>query len=641
MRHHVTNTGQANVLNQRKQSIRIHPFAWLLPLMMLFSACSNLAGEQHIVATFTPSAAVSAVLTTDDAPNQSPDLRDGAIIYQQNCTSCHGTGGAGDGELVQDGSVPTMPSFLDVDHMRQQEPADYYDIITHGRIENLMPPWEEALTQQQRWDVAMYVYTLQYSLDQVHLGQDVYSAQCVDCHGIGGEGDGPEMVESGRSAFDMTNILDTAALTDNNIYVSVSEGIGDEMPAFADDLTEEEMWAAVAYARTQSLANFDASRDANLRLAEPGETVTISGTVSQGTQDASLPDSLQVGLRYGSQESGVQSQDVTMGTDGSYTFTEVPVQPDYEYVIFVIYGEQAFLSEVLTGDQLLLENTLNLALYETTDDPAVLTISQLETAIGADRLDVENVTTGLVFNQSITFTNHSDRLFAIAAPTQSGQRSTVSTLIQLPPGAIILNSPDDPRFIIVQQQYALIYTEPLLPGETTVNVAFFLPYESEAVIDQPWQYPIEGEVTVYLAPPNIDLLSDTLQPGEDRVINGVTYRAYSEERDQAANASTIYTLQGELFGRAANADGNVVPSDVLLPVLLVGVALLILIVAVLVIRTQHSPKTDAEIQQLVHQIAELDAQHDQGQINHDLYQRQRADLKARLAALMSQNDDAS
>jgi hypothetical protein len=39
---------------------------------------------------------------------------------------------------------------------------------------------------------------------------------------------------------------------------------------------------------------------------------------------------------------------------------------------------------------------------------------------------------------------------------------------------------------------------------------------------------------------------------------------------------------------------------------------------------------------LIRQIAELDTQHDAGQINHDLYQQQRAILKARLTELMNE-----
>jgi hypothetical protein len=49
-------------------------------------------------------------------------------------------------------------------------------------------------------------------------------------------------------------------------------------------------------------------------------------------------------------------------------------------------------------------------------------------------------------------------------------------------------------------------------------------------------------------------------------------------------------------------------------------------------RGQRKPQ--ARIDGLVSRIAELDLLHQQGQINHDAYQRQRQDLKTLLAELM-------
>ena len=66
---------------------------------------------------------------------------------------------------------------------------------------------------------------------------------------------------------------------------------------------------------------------------------------------------------------------------------------------------------------------------------------------------------------------------------------------------------------------------------------------------------------------------------------------------------------------------------------------LVLIIGAFIWRSRRGPSAEVEIQQLIRQIAELDAMHDQGQINHDLYRRQRADLKARLATLMSESQE--
>ncbi|MEO1287681.1 MAG: cytochrome c, partial [Chloroflexota bacterium] len=130
-------------------------------LSMVMVACSDLAGEPEIVAT-VPSA--SNTVADVELPPSAPDIANGARIYQQSCTSCHGEMGAGDGELVESGDVPRMGSFLDPVHMRQQSPAFYYDIITNGNIINLMPPWSGSLSVQERWDVAMYTARCKHTL---------------------------------------------------------------------------------------------------------------------------------------------------------------------------------------------------------------------------------------------------------------------------------------------------------------------------------------------------------------------------------------------------------------------------------------------------------------------------------------------
>ena len=539
---------------------------------------------------------------------------------------------------MQDGSIPAMPSFLDADHVRSQTPADYYSIITDGNIDALMPPWADELTQQERWDVALYVHSLWATPEQIARGQELYEIECLECHGELGRGDGPELVESGRETIDLSNLADTATLTDRNFFVNIDEGIGENMPAFGEDYSAEDIWAIVAYSRTLAVTNAEASRDEAIRLAQAGETTTISGMIRMGSAGATLPTSMDVNLRYGAQDVGVQSMSVPMQPDGSYSFADVPVAPEQDYVVYVTYNEQFFISDVLPGDQLLVENTIDLTLYETTDDTSVISVNQIDTTIARDQLDVGELTSGLVFNQRIRFTNDSDRQFSLTAPTESGVQGVVSLLIQLPPGAILLSPLNDPRFLVVQEQYALVYADPIPPGETDIAIAYFLPYESEAVIDQPFQYPVVGEVNVYVAPSNIDLVSDMLLPTESQTIGGIDYRVFSGNVTADSGASLAYTLQGSLSNPASQT--TAVSSDAVLPVILIIVLVLVLIIGLFIWRSRRGPSADVEIQQLIRQIAELDAMHDQGQINHDLYRRQRADLKTRLTALMSESQES-
>ncbi|MCA9892380.1 MAG: c-type cytochrome [Anaerolineae bacterium] len=624
-------------MNDARHSASISRILFLLATLLMASflgACGGLAGEQEVVSTATPESAPS--FTEEDAPEQLPDLHNGAVIFQRNCTECHGAAGDSQGVLVQDGSVPAMPSFLDAEHIRTQKPADYYTIITYGNIDALMPPWLNNLTQQERWDVAMYVHSLRSTSEQIARGQQIYADECASCHGDEGRGDGPEMIDTGRQAGDFTHVADTATLTDRNFFVSIDEGIGENMPAYGDTYSEDDIWAAVAYVRLLGLTNFEPSRDAAIRLAQAGETVTISGMIRMETEDAALPDSLDVNLRYGSQEAGIQAMIAPMQPDGSYSFTDVPAEAEQDYIVYVMYNDQFFISDVLPSNQLLLDNTIDLSLYETIDDPGVITVSQIDTTIARDQLDVGELTSGLVFNQRIRFKNSSDRQFALNAPTESGVQGIISLLIQLPPGSVLLSPLNDPRFLVVQEQYAMVYADPIPPGETDIALTYFIPYETEAVIDQPFQYPIDGEVNVYVAPENINVVSDVLLPSGTQNITGVDYRLFSGDVSADGGASLAYTLQGSLVSQVTP---TVVSSDSVLPVILIIALVLVLIIGVFIWRSRRGPSAEVEIQQLIRQIAELDAMHDQGQINHDLYRRQRADLKARLATLMSESQE--
>ncbi len=70
-------------------------------------------------------------------------------------------------------------------------------------------------------------------------GQAIYSAQCASCHGDTGEG----VVEGARNFTDVDYLRGSAPV---DFYAVVTNGAGD-MPAFKDDLSDEERWNATYY----------------------------------------------------------------------------------------------------------------------------------------------------------------------------------------------------------------------------------------------------------------------------------------------------------------------------------------------------------------------------------------------------------
>lgn len=70
-------------------------------------------------------------------------------------------------------------------------------------------------------------------------GQAIYTEQCASCHGAAGEG----VVEGARNFTDVDYLRGSAPV---DFYAVVTNGAGD-MPAFKDDLSDEERWNATYY----------------------------------------------------------------------------------------------------------------------------------------------------------------------------------------------------------------------------------------------------------------------------------------------------------------------------------------------------------------------------------------------------------
>ena len=294
---------------------------WLIVLISL-AGCGGLAGEPQIVATLAPRP--TAVPETGYPPNP-PDLSAGAQIFAANCVRCHGDAGRGDGELVLAGQIPEPPrDFTDPATIRDQTPIAWYDVISNGRLDKLMPPWNGSLSEQERWDVALYSYTLSYQSDGIAQGQQIWAANCAQCHGENGRGN-PDGETNGG---DVTGQELLAGLSDTALFDSISQGTAN-MPAFADTLTEDERWNVIAYNRTLSLANVEGigsevlppppattpevapATTPEVEVASAAEVVgSVNGKVENGSAGAPIPPDLTVTLHiYDSQFNEQTSED--------------------------------------------------------------------------------------------------------------------------------------------------------------------------------------------------------------------------------------------------------------------------------------------------------------------------------------------
>ncbi len=124
-------------------------------LALLLAGCGGLMGEPRIVSTMPPRVV--------QAPAQmlaAGASAEGAQIFAERCAPCHGDNGQGDGPVVRAGQLTAPPDFTQPDTMSIQGEQALFEVITAGRIEKMMPPWDGALSEAERRTVAQFVAAL-------------------------------------------------------------------------------------------------------------------------------------------------------------------------------------------------------------------------------------------------------------------------------------------------------------------------------------------------------------------------------------------------------------------------------------------------------------------------------------------------
>ncbi len=83
-------------------------------------------------------------------------LAAGKAVYTQNCLSCHGGGGKGDGPAAKD--LPQKVGDLAAARVTANTDGALFWKITEGRAP--MPTYEKLLSEEQRWQVIVYVRSI-------------------------------------------------------------------------------------------------------------------------------------------------------------------------------------------------------------------------------------------------------------------------------------------------------------------------------------------------------------------------------------------------------------------------------------------------------------------------------------------------
>ncbi|WP_070104859.1 FTR1 family protein [Thiolapillus brandeum] len=117
-------------------------------------------------------------------PHKLPDLARGKALYSEQCTSCHGLEGQGNGVLA--GTLnPSPTDFTDYDRYSERTVYGLYNTITHG-VEGTAMQSYAALPDADRWALAFYVGQLAASAKYGEAAPDIEALdpQKIGAHGL-------------------------------------------------------------------------------------------------------------------------------------------------------------------------------------------------------------------------------------------------------------------------------------------------------------------------------------------------------------------------------------------------------------------------------------------------------------------------
>jgi mono/diheme cytochrome c family protein len=406
-------------------------------------------------------------------PSQPPSARNGQPIYQESCAPCHGDSGGGDGPASSE--LPNGAAILaDPAVGRQATPDEWFDVVKNGRMDLFMPPWRDRLSDEQIWDVVAYAFALSTSEGEITQGQAVWERECASCHGNRGAGDGPEA----EASWQLANLGDPTLSASQSLqawYDVTADGSGD-MPGFQDKLSEDDIWAAVTYARTFSFKPLIAP-------AVPAGTGRLTGAIANGTPGGSPAAGLTVTLNTFDQFEPLQTKATQTGPDGSFEFANLPTGSNYVYLLTTDYQGTAFGSEVSGFAEGETELTLPVTVYEVSDEPGTIRADLAQWFLQPHQ-------GGILVGELYRITHEGDRVYRGGDDVAPGKRAVLT--FDLPPEAtsLVLDGGElGDRF--VRTQDGVVDTLPLAPGSRQILMRYLLPYSgTKAEFAHVVRYPI-------------------------------------------------------------------------------------------------------------------------------------------------------
>lgn len=348
----------------------------------------------------------------------------------------------------------------------------------------------------------------------------------------------------------------------------------------------------------------------------------IAGRVLDGSTDAPRADVSVVLIAGDANGDLAFTRQVRTGRDGRYRFGDLPTGDGYFYSLDARFDGGTFAGGAITipadTEKRPVFDTV-LRVWPTTTDPSSI-------AIRRDDMFVVTNDQGAGVIEAVTVVNSSNRAYIGRGASDSGADGPTPSLgFALPSGArdiaIVEADIDIPELVAIDAGVATTIAIP--PGETRITLSYALEASAGNIdLSRPALYPTD-ELSIHAEDP-FEIRSNRLEPNGEVTLGDTRYLRWTSGAPLSA---------GDPLQALAIASGS--PS--LWPVIAVIAALVAIAGGMMVVssRRNRAPRDEAppDRERLIADVARLDIRHEAGEIPDDVYERQRAQLRDRIASL--------
>lgn len=561
-------------------------------------------------------------------PTSPPLALVGQAIYQENCAPCHGAQGNADGPTAKDLTSPAT-AFADPNAVWERSPAQLFHTAKFGRIEKLMPPWQNQLDDTQIWQAVAYAWSLHTKQADTEAGAALYAQSCANCHGEKGAGDGPEATPD---LVDLTNLTETMARS----QADWQAGWQAAHPDLGADWTPEQQRNVLEYIRTFTYKPPWAP-------AYEAGTGVITGTVTQGTPGGAAVAGLTATLEAYVSFTPVAVFTTTVDSTGVFTFTALDTTPEIVYLAAAASEGIRYTSPVLNFTPEQPQIQTQVVIYGTTEDASGIRINRLHWIIDSRPGMV-------VVGEIFSFSNSSDRTFI--GKTVEGVDAPATVALRVPPEAQELTFDNGELGVRFQQVADTVYdTTPVTPGEGTrqIIMRYFLPVDGASLdFDREFLYPVDQMNILVAQLPQLEVTIPGFSLASRETLQNQTYQLWQPEGAPPAKVTVQLAgllQEGDADPRAVQGDTTgAAVSSAAVPLLTswapwgVGILVTVVLGAAVIwsMQQQRSGGKDrlqdlrAQREELIRRLAHLDDRYAIQDLDDTTWQRERAQLKAQL-----------